>query len=170
MRIGYSFWGFLGHGVTDTPDGGRSHRRTLIDALIAAGHDIVFLQADRDRAEAGTALAYTWDSSGFPEIDVLMLEWRWPIERRNTTPCRAQGHTCDLHRQAALIGHYTAAGLPTILWDKDRQLPADDPAALPAERDGVRGRAAPQPGSDLAVVPGRGRRARPRRPGRAGGR
>jgi hypothetical protein len=127
VRIGYSFWGFLGHGVTDTPDGGRSHRRTLIDALIAAGHDIVFLQADRDRAEAGTALAYTWDSSGFPEIDVLMLEWRWPIERRNTTPCRAQGHTCDLHRQAALISHYTAEGLPTILWDKDRQLPADDP-------------------------------------------
>ena len=37
MRIGYSFWGFLGHGVTDTPDGGRCHRRTLIDALIAAG-------------------------------------------------------------------------------------------------------------------------------------
>jgi hypothetical protein len=22
MIIGYSFWGFLGHGITDTPDGG----------------------------------------------------------------------------------------------------------------------------------------------------
>ena len=48
MRIGYSFWGFLGPGITDTPDGGRSHRRTLIDGLIAAGHDIVFLQRNRD--------------------------------------------------------------------------------------------------------------------------
>ena len=33
MRIGYSFWGFIGPGITDTPDGGRSHRATLIDAL-----------------------------------------------------------------------------------------------------------------------------------------
>ena len=48
MRIGYSFWGFLGPGITDTPDGGRSHRRTLIDGLVAAGHDIVFLQRNRD--------------------------------------------------------------------------------------------------------------------------
>ena len=36
MRIGYSFWGFLGPGITDTPDGGRSHRATLIDGLTAA--------------------------------------------------------------------------------------------------------------------------------------
>ncbi|MGW7657691.1 hypothetical protein ACWGJ7_38365, partial [Streptomyces tendae] len=48
MKIGYSFWGFLGNGVTDTPDGGRSHRRPFIDALSARGHNIVFLQADRD--------------------------------------------------------------------------------------------------------------------------
>ena len=80
MRIGYSFWGFLGPGITDTPDGGRSHRRTLIDGADRRGHDIVFLQPDRDRAEAGTRRwPYTWDSSGFPDIDVLFLEWRWPI-------------------------------------------------------------------------------------------
>ncbi|WP_030177308.1 hypothetical protein [Spirillospora albida] len=127
MKIGYSFWGFLGDGIIDTPDGGRSHRRTLIDALIADGHDIVFLQADRDQDEAATALPYTWDSDGLPEIDALMLEWRWPIAGRNTTPCETPGHTCDLHRQADLLSHYTRAGLPTILWDKDRQLAADDP-------------------------------------------
>ena len=54
MRIGYSFWGFLGPGITDTPDGGRSHRATLIDALIARGHEVVFLQPDRDLTEAAT--------------------------------------------------------------------------------------------------------------------
>jgi hypothetical protein len=48
VRIGYSFWGFLGPGITDTPDGGRSHRATLIEGLTAAGHDIVFLQPNRD--------------------------------------------------------------------------------------------------------------------------
>ena len=44
MRIGYSFWGFPGPGITYTPDRGRSHRATLIHGLTTAGHDIVFLQ------------------------------------------------------------------------------------------------------------------------------
>ena len=56
MKIGYSFWGFLGNGITDTPDGGRSHRRPLIDALLDRGHEIVFLQANRDLLEAGDDL------------------------------------------------------------------------------------------------------------------
>lgn len=129
MRIGYSFWGFLGAGVTDTPDGGRSHRRVLIDGLLSHDHGLVFLQPDRDFTEAGLDLSgfYTWDV-GLPEIDVLFLEWRWPIPGRNTTWCGAAGHTCDLHRQQELLDHYTRArGTLTILWDKDRQLPADDP-------------------------------------------
>ena len=104
VRIGYSFWGFLGPGITDTPDGGRSHRRTLIDGLIAAGHDIVFLQRNRDLDEAGHDLRhrYTWDD-GLPDIDALFLEWRWPIPGRNTTGCGSPGHTCDLHRQDELV-------------------------------------------------------------------
>jgi hypothetical protein len=129
MRIGYSFWGFLGPGVVDTPDGGRSHRRVLIDGIRARGHDVVFLQCDRDRTEAGLDLSddYTWDH-GFPEIDVLFLEWRWPIPGRNTTDCGTPGHTCDLHRQRMLLNHYTQRdGTPTIIWDKDQTLPSSDP-------------------------------------------
>ncbi|MEV7020885.1 hypothetical protein [Kitasatospora sp. NPDC093558] len=129
MRIGYSCWGFLGPGIADTPDGGRSHRRTLVDGLIAAGHEVVFLQTNRDLTEAGTDLSanYRWDG-GLPEIDALFLEWRWSIPGRNTTACGTEGHTCDLHRQQQLLDHYTHwHGLRTVLWDKDRQLPADDP-------------------------------------------
>jgi hypothetical protein len=129
VKIGYSFWGFLGAGVIDTPDGGRSHRRVLVDGLRSRCHDLVFLQPDRDYTEAGLDLSetYTWDV-GFPDIDVLFLEWRWPIPGRNTTWCGAVGHTCDLHRQQELLDHYTRTrGTLTILWDKDRQLPADDP-------------------------------------------
>lgn len=127
MRIGYSFWGFLGPGITDTPDGGRSHRRPLIDALIASGHRIVFLQADRDRHEAGDTLDYDFVPA-FPEIDVLFLEWRWPIPGRNTTECGSPGHTCDLHRQTELLHHYTAdRRTPTVIWDKDRHLPTSSP-------------------------------------------
>jgi len=129
MRIGYSCWGFLGEGITDTPDGGRSHRRPLIQALAARGHDLVFLQADRDRREAGdpaAGLGYTFDDHGFPVLDALVLEWRWPIPGRNTTVCGAAGHTCDLHRQKDIFAHYTLdQHLPTILWDKDRKLSAD---------------------------------------------
>ena len=72
MKIGYSFWGFLGNGITNTPDGGRSHRRPFIDALLARGHEIVFLQANRDLLEADDALggAYAFDG-GIPKIDAL---------------------------------------------------------------------------------------------------
>jgi hypothetical protein len=129
MKIGYSFWGFLGPGITDTPDGGRSHRRPLIDGLIAAGHDIVFLQRNRDLHEAGHDLRdqYSW-GGGFPAIDALFLEWRWPVPGRSTTRCGSPGHTCDLHRQDELIAYYTARRkTPTVIWDKDLQLKSSSP-------------------------------------------
>lgn len=128
VLIGYSFWGFIGPGITDTPDGGRSHRRTLIDGLRERGHTIVFLQVNRDLDEAGLDLtgAYRWHD-GLPQVDALFLEWRWPIHGRNTTGCGSAGHTCDLHRQQQFLDHYTAGSVPTLLWDKDRRLPADDP-------------------------------------------
>ncbi|WP_395107573.1 hypothetical protein [Actinomadura sp. SCN-SB] len=127
MRVGYSFWGFLGAGITDTPDGGRSHRRTLVDGIAGLGHTLVFLQANRDLLEADDDLGgqYVFDR-GLPNIDLLFVEWRWPIPGRNTTPCDKPGHTCDLHRQAELLYHYTRdRRTPTIVWDKDLQLPVD---------------------------------------------
>ena len=128
MRIGYSMWGFLGEGIVDTPDGARAYRRPFIDGLTSAGHEIVLLQINRDRYEAGEDLRdrYRWHS-GFPDLDALIFEWRWPLPGRNTTHCGAGGHTCDLHRQTELFDRYTAAGTPTLVWDLDRQLPADDP-------------------------------------------
>ncbi|MDT0547690.1 glycosyltransferase [Streptomyces lonegramiae] len=126
MKIGYSFWGFLGSGVVDTPDGGRSHRRPFINALARQGHQLVFLQADRDRSEANDVLGYAFDA-GLPDLDVLFLEWRWPIPGRNTTVCGSPSHTCDLHRQDELLQHYTIGHrVPTIIWDKDRRLRLDD--------------------------------------------
>lgn len=155
MKIGYSFWGFLGTGVTDTPDGGRSHRRVLIDGLRSRGHDIVFLQPDRDYIEAGLDLSetYTWDV-GLPEIDVLFLEWRWPIPGRNTTWCGAAGHTCDLHRQQQLFDHYThQLGTRTIVWDKDRQLPVNDPLRHTRNVDVCEAALHPTPGAVSLLFP-----------------
>jgi hypothetical protein len=155
VRIGYSFWGFLGPGITDTPDGGRSHRRTLIDGILRAGHDIVFLQADRDLAEAGHDLTadYTWDR-GLPEIDALFLEWRWPIPRRNTTACGAAGHTCDLHRQDELLAAYTLGRkLLTVVWDKDLQLPASDPLRRMPQVTVCEAALLPRPGAVRLLFP-----------------
>lgn len=129
MRIGYSCWGFLGVGVLDTPDGSRSYRRPFVDGLMAAGHEVLLLQANRDMVEAGQDLGdrYRW-SNDLPSLDAVVLEWRWPLPGRNTTPCGSAGHTCDLHRQDELVAHYAERlGVPTLLWDLDRQLPPDDP-------------------------------------------
>ncbi|WP_345486100.1 hypothetical protein, partial [Planotetraspora phitsanulokensis] len=127
MKIGYSFWGFLGPGIVDTPDGGRFWRRGIVDGLLSKGHSVVLLQQDRDLKEAGTRLPYQW-ATDLPPLDVLFCEWRWPLPGRNTTTCGEPGHTCDLHRQAELINHYTRElSTPTVLWDTDRQMPADDP-------------------------------------------
>ena len=131
MRLGYSFWGFLGSGVTDTPDGGRSHRQAFLDGLERRGLHITLLQRNRDLAEAGDRQAdrFRFDR-GLPPLDALMLEWRWPIAGRNTTVCGAEGHTCDLHRQVELVAHYTQAdGIPILVWDKDRQFPRSRSAA-----------------------------------------
>ncbi|GAA2651491.1 hypothetical protein GCM10010400_03620 [Streptomyces aculeolatus] len=155
MKIGYSFWGFLGNGVTDTPDGGRSHRRPFIDALIARGHDIVFLQADRDRLEAGDDLggAYNFDD-GTPDIEVLFLEWRWAITGRNTTACGTEGHTCDLHRQAQLINHFTVRQqTPTVIWDKDRTLRAESVWRRTAHTLVCEAALAPTPGARSLLFP-----------------
>lgn len=155
MRIGYSFWGFLGAGITDTPDGGRSHRATLIDGLLDAGHDVVFLQANRDLGEAGDDLGgrYTWDS-GFLDIDVLFCEWRWPIPGRNTTSCDSPGHTCDLHRQHELLNHYTyRRHTPTMLWDKDLQLPAAHPLRAVPHVTVCEAALHPRPGAESLLFP-----------------
>lgn len=97
--------------------------------ILRAGHDIVFLQADRDLAEAGHDLTagYTWDR-GLPEIDALFLEWRWPIPRRNTLRAAPPGTpvTCTAKTSSWPLTRSAASSSP-VVWDKDLQLPASDP-------------------------------------------
>lgn len=127
MRIGYSFWGFLGEGIVDTPDGGRGHRRNWLRELSRRGHALTLLQKNRDLLEASDnspEQEFEWASTDLPQIDLLFLEWRWPIAGRNIgTDCGDPKHTCDLHRQQALLDHYTYnLRTPTLIWDKDLRI------------------------------------------------
>lgn len=120
-RIGYSCWGFLGSGIKDTPDGGRSHRALLVRGLINRGHSVIMLQRDRDshEAKAPVRIGQSYDEA-FPDIDVLFLEWRWPIPGQNTD-ASLPGYTPDLQRQRELLEHYSGS-VDLIVWDKDQQL------------------------------------------------
>ena len=121
MRIGVSFWGFLYQGVSDTPDGGRIHRLPFLISLIEHGHSIFCLQKNRDYWETNTIITVEnlIFNNRFPEIDVLLIEYRWPIKGRNTEADKhLPGYTPDLERQEALIKYYKNK-ISIIVWDKD---------------------------------------------------
>ena len=156
MIIGYSFWGFLGNGVVDSPDGGRSHRLAWVRTLVGNGHRLIFLQRNRDLEEAGESYAEwgTWPAD-LPPIDLLFLEWRWPIPGRNVEVSpSSQGYCPDWDRQAALLRFYTLdRGIPTLVWDKDLQLPQRSPLrGLPHIRIAEATRF-PRPGASSLLFP-----------------
>lgn len=129
MKLGYSCWGFLGKGIIDTPDGGRSHRYTLIQGLVNAGCSVIMLQKNRDLEEAGEdyrRIGLSFNSSGFPEIDALFLEYRWSIPDRNVdVPKTNPDYTPDYDRQQQLISFYSNKHIPILIWDKDQKLTLD---------------------------------------------
>lgn len=125
MIIGYSCWGFLGNGIVDTPDGGRSHRLVLIKALISQGAKIIMLQKNRDLIEAHQDFSnkYISFNDKFPEIDSLFVEYRWKIPGRNCkVDERSKNYTPDLDRQNVLLRYYVKKNIPILIWDKDQKL------------------------------------------------
>lgn len=125
MRIGYSCWGFLGKGIVDTPDGGRSHRLVLLKELMRQGSTIIMLQKNRDYLECNqdfTQKKLSFNSK-FPKIDALFLEYRWKIPGRNCGVNKNNPrYTPDLDRQNTLIKFYQKSDIPIIIWDKDQKL------------------------------------------------
>lgn len=125
LRIGYSCWGFLGNGIIDTPDGGRSHRLPLLKELISQNCLIMMLQKNRDLLEANEKINVEnlVFENNFPNIDCLFLEYRWPILNRNCgIQCDNRDYTPDLDRQNDLIDYYKTKNIPIIIWDKDQKI------------------------------------------------
>ncbi len=126
-RIGLSYWGFCedfnASVIANTPDGHRYGRPVLVDALRARGHEVIALQAQR---EAEPYPGLTYDSDGFPDLDVVFVEWRWPTYK-NSGPDKFEP---DLDRQMALLDHYSNE-IPTIVWDTDLKMTPDDETRWP---------------------------------------
>lgn len=164
MRIGYSYWGFLGDYKEDskgkelsTPDGNAAYGGFLIDAMQARGHKVYMMQVDRDWA-AFTRRGW-YDFSAFsqdrrfyaylkckrtmpgdeafavgpdmPPLDLLFLEWRFPIPGRNTSDMKGKpGYQPDLERQTELLEHYAGLGTKIVIWDLDHKVTPDDEVLL----------------------------------------
>lgn len=160
MRIGYSYWGFLGDNKLDkdlnnvsAPDGNATYSWALIHEAIARGHDVYQMQEDRDYfgydkygpanfcTFSASKRYYAWldlrktDSEPFPELDVLLLEWRFPIDGRNVDVMYGVfdngeqvysydklRHQPDFYRQLDLLRHYSGTKTKIIVWDLDHKL------------------------------------------------
>lgn len=134
LRIGISFWGFLkhpsDHTEVETPDGLRGERAFFVDELLTRGHTVIQLQKRREawgyscvRQSDGCEFFVHDDETGFPDLDVLFVEWRWRIPHKDSA---------DWDRQCALLDHYSRAGTPIIVQDTDLKITADDEARWPS--------------------------------------
>lgn len=153
MRVGYSYWGFLGDHKLDadgnelsTPDGNATYSWALIHEMQERGHTVYSMQIERDlsgiskygedlfaafsrrkRFNAFNAVLPTHGEQ-FPELDVLLVEWRFPIPGRNCPPLEAGergtgGYSQpDLDRQRDLLRHYSTTKTKIVIWDLDHKL------------------------------------------------
>lgn len=128
MRVGISYWGFLedfrNSVVSNTPDGHRFGRPILVNALNQKGHKVYSLQQRRESTPYEGV--YSYDDSDFPDIDVLLVEWRWPTYKNSgKNPVEP-----DLKRQEDLLNHYHGT-VPVVIWDCDYKLTAEDELRWP---------------------------------------
>jgi hypothetical protein len=153
VKIGYLFRGFLGDVKLDvngnelsTPDGNATYSWSIEHECNRRGYQLIPLGPNLDAPAASrlgeaTFAAFSQDKrvrsyermlrhgwarltdTGLPEIDMLLIEWRWPIPGRNTPDDKGTiGYQNDLERQEEVIRHYAEKGIPIILWDLDHKL------------------------------------------------
>lgn len=150
VRFGYSFWGFLGDVKLDglgnslsTPDGNATYSFSILHEAQLRGWDTILMQQDRDAPgykahdislfssfscyKRGAAYRRSHQSDGYPELDVLLLEWRFPIPGRNVGVTKVDpNYQPDFDRQMALLHHYRSKNTKIIIWDLDHKLTIED--------------------------------------------
>lgn len=128
MRIGFSFWGFLAplekNTFVNTPDGPRGDRIDFVNAMLARNHRVIRLQKMRDTEPYPGVMI---DDAGFPELDVVYVEWRWPTWK-NTGPNPSEP---DYQRQVKILDYYHSKGVPTIIHDGDLKITPEEEMRWP---------------------------------------
>jgi hypothetical protein len=128
MKIGFSFWGYLApfekRTYVNTPDGTQGDRPDFVDEMVRRGHDVIRLQRQR---EPDLYPGTTVNDTGFPEIDFLYCEWRWPTWKNSgKNPAEP-----DYERQVQLLDHYHAKNIPILIHDGDLKLTREEELRWP---------------------------------------
>lgn len=157
MRIGYLFRGFLADVKLDaagnelsTPDGNATYSWCIEHECERRKHRLIPLGPNLDapageRLGEGMFAAYSQEKRcrsyermikrgwmrgsdrGFPDLDLVLVEWRWPIPGRNTQDDLGKpGYQDDLVRQEAVLRHYSDRGTPIVAWDLDHKISQAD--------------------------------------------
>jgi len=128
MRVLYSFWGFITplekNTVVNTPDGERGNRVDFVNELMKRGHTPVQLQKMRDEEQYP---GVEYDDSGFPDGDLLYVEWRWPTWKNSgENPVES-----DYTRQCEVLDYYHEQGIPIIIHDGDLKMTEEEERRWP---------------------------------------
>ena len=128
MKIGFSFWGFLApfekQTYVNTPDGTRGDRIDFVNELLKKGHEVVRLQQMREEElYPGT----TVEDTGFPDIDMVYCEWRWPTWKNSGENATEP----DYKRQLAILDHYHKLGTPILIHDGDLKMKPEEEQRWP---------------------------------------
>lgn len=139
--IGLSYVSYWGDQVEDVACGHSIFLTDLILALDKKRYQIFALQKDLDEGaplfqnfmveKRDFAYGLQNFDDGFPELDILLLEWRWKIEGRNWMADGSKPPMDDYIRQEALLDHYCSVGTKVFILDTDYKLTKEDEERWP---------------------------------------
>lgn len=147
MRIGYAFYGNLYDNKIDkngnlnsTPNGNAIYSWSIIRCLQQHNHRVfrlmpnldkyaneynkkLFIFATKEREKMMRNLVNV-DSDNLPKLDLVLLEWRWPIYGKNTSnDINKEEYTPDLKIQEMILEKYAGK---VIVFDLDYKMTEQD--------------------------------------------
>lgn len=139
MRLGISSWSYFGDNNPDSPSGANFYMSSIILECKKRGWEVFWMQPNRDAEfaevkfenflpkERKEAYEYTKfvHELAIPVLDILLIEWRWPIEGRNFGTCIEDNYTPDLKIQRQLLDMYKDTGTKIVVWDQDYKIAND---------------------------------------------
>lgn len=135
-KIGFSYMAYWGDQFEDIASGNNFFLADFISGLFQSGYKVYSLQKDLDNGEPvfKNFLAHdrkaTYEklifTDGFPELDILLIEWRWKMPGRNWMEDGSKPPMDDFLRQQALLEHYHNTDTKIFIMDSDHQMTRED--------------------------------------------